>query len=65
VKPLPYIGRTWWLVVAAVVLFLIGFPLEFTGKDGNSLPGAILVVIGFMCLSTFWIILLRRRRASH
>ena len=63
--PHPSIDRPWWLVGAAVVLFAVGFSLEFTGTDGNSLPGAIIVVVGFMALFTLFIVVYRRLRAAY
>jgi predicted tellurium resistance membrane protein TerC len=55
----------WWLIGVAVVLFVIGFYLEFTGKDGNSLPGAIIAAVGFLVLIAVYIVIFRRRRANR
>jgi hypothetical protein len=63
--PHPSVDRPWWLVGVAVVLFAVGFSLEFTGTDGNSLPGSLIVVVGFVALLTFSIVVYRRLRAAH
>ena len=57
--------QPWWLLGVAVVLFAVGFYLEFTGKDGNSLPRAIIVLVGFLTMGAFWIVGIRRRRANR
>ncbi len=59
------VNQPWWLVGVAVLSFAIGFTLEFTGKDGNSFPGAIVVLVGFVALGAFAIVSLRRRKANR
>jgi hypothetical protein len=58
-------GKPWWLLGVACVFFLVGFYLEFTGKDGNSLPGAILVLVGFLILLAWNISALRHWWANR
>ena len=55
----------WWLIGVAAGLLVIGFSLEFTGKDGNSLPGAIIAAVGFTVLIAVYIVIFRRQRANR
>jgi len=61
----PTVGQPWWLVAVAAVLFVVGFYLEFTGKDGNSLPGAVIVAVGSVVFFAFSVVAYRRLRAAR
>lgn len=55
----------WWITIVGVVLLGVGLYLQFTGKDGDSVPGSILVAVGLIIIVAVNIVGLRRRWANR
>jgi len=56
-----------WYLAAAIVLWAVGLSFEFAGRNGNSIVGAVLCLLGSLALMAYSLtcyVILRHRRPS-
>ena len=59
-----FLASTLVPVPLTVLALVVGFALEFSGKNRNSGPGALLVVVGFLAMLAYYLVWPRRRRKT-